>query len=181
MRVHLLALPLAVLVACGAAPVDSRDLTRQSFWQEPALAAEDHASACAVVFTPAPELLAETLAAAARWSAATGCDIRVGEGGIALRLVEERMPTPRGTLAHGATYCASAPCKRSGLVIDVARDHAAVTIPHEMGHALASTTDHVEDDENALMFHTGGEGVILACDLVLVCGALDCALMTPEA
>jgi hypothetical protein len=182
MRLHLLALPLAVLVGCGGAPVDSRDLTRQSFWQAPAPAAETPGGGCEVVFTPAPELRAETLAAAARWSAATGCDIRIGEGGIALRLVEDRMPTPWGTEAHGHTYCPTDDgCKRSALVIDIARDHAAVTVAHEMGHALASTAGHVEDNESALLFHTGGEGAILACDLVLVCAALDCALMTPEA
>lgn len=178
MAPRFLLLLLAVLAACGGAPVDSRDLTRQTFRQE--AEAEVEAPVCEVVFSPVPELLAETVAAAARWSAATGCDIRVGEGGIALRLVEERMITPRGTEAHGRTYCPAESCRRSELVIEVARDHAAMTVAHEMGHALEASFAHVDDDPSALMCHTGGNGTILASDLVLVCAALDCSVMTPE-
>jgi len=170
---------LTLLVACASEP---RELTQLSFGQTTQeTTTETDEPTCEVVFTPDAEILAETQDAAARWSAATGCDIRVGEGGIVVRVVADRMLTPQGTEAHGHTYCPTEGCTRSGLVIDIARDHAPATIAHEMGHALASSTAHVEDDTQALMFHTGGDGAILSPDLVLVCTTLDCSVMTTEA
>jgi len=44
---------------------------------------------CQVIFTPDAGTLAETTEWAARWAAATGCDIRVGEGGIPVLTVPE--------------------------------------------------------------------------------------------
>lgn len=176
---RLLLLAVLLLAACaGSEP--SLDATEET---APLAVAIETAPevVCSVTFTPDPELLAETRQAAARWSAATGCDIRVGEGGIAVRLVAERMVTPEGTEGHGHTYCpTSDPCTRSGLVIDVARDHHPATIAHEMGHALGSSSAHVED-ESALMFHTGGEGAIVSADLCYVCETLGCSAFVPEA
>ena len=175
---HLRALAILALAAIGCASESPAEVTLPAS-PAPEVAAEA-APGCSVVFSPDAELEAETAEAAARWSLATGCDIRVGEGGIRVRLVEEQMPTPSGTMGHGHTYCPGEACKRSELVIDVAREHVARTIAHEMGHALGSTAGHVEDDESALMFHTGGLGLITSPDLVLVCTVLDCSVITPE-
>jgi hypothetical protein len=172
---RLLALLALVLSACaGSAP--SLDATEET---APLAVAVEPEPVCAVTFTPDPELEAETRDAAARWSAATGCAVTVGEGGIRVRLVEDRMITPSGTEAHGQTFCPSDSCRRSELVIEVARDHAEMTVAHEMGHALEASTAHVDDD-GSLMAHTGGNGDITAADLTLVCSVLDCTVFTPE-
>jgi len=175
---RILALVALLLSACaGSEPLDAAEETAPLVV---AIETAPEAPVCSVTFTPAPELDAETREAASRWSAATGCDIRVGEGGIPLRLVEERMVTPSGGEGHGHTYCPTEGCTRSGLVIDVARDHVAATVPHEMGHALGASSGHVEG-ETALMCPTGGDGAIVSADLVYVCEALDCTRFVPEA
>jgi hypothetical protein len=173
---RLLALVALLLTACaGSAP----SLDEATAGETLAPLATTPEPVCAVTFTPDPELAAETRDAAERWSAATGCTITVGEGGIAVRLVEDRMITPQGTEAHGRTFCPADSCRRSALVIEVARDHAEMTIAHEMGHALEASFAHVDDD-CSLMAHTGGNGAITAADLVLVCAVLDCSVFTPE-
>ena len=136
---------------------------------------------CGVVFSPEESLRIEVEATAARWAAATGCDIRVGEGGIPVRVSADLGLSSRGTRVHGWTHCSDleVPCKRSQLIIEVTADHKPATLAHELGHALPNRMDHLEGD--ALMGPAGGAGLISAADLTYVCERLHCQAFVPEA
>jgi len=127
-----------------------------------------------IVFTPDSDVLAPFVAvAAARWAAATGLDIRVGDGGIPWVLVD-RLPTGTGTESLGATAA-----DRSEVLIHVRGKYAwPRTVLHEMGHALWG--DHV-DSMGVLSYHDGYEPIIDTASLESVCERLPCAAFSPEA
>lgn len=168
----LLVLTLAALVGCSA-PVEPSPETASV---EAAQSAPEPAPLpCGTVFTPDPELLADVTAAAARWSVATGCDIRVGQGGTRVRLVSEI--NDNGTLRPGLTHYEA---DGVTLVIDVIAARSAAVLIHEMGHVLFPRPGHVEG-ETALMSHAGGNGRITAADLEYVCAGYGCTAFVPEA
>lgn len=183
---RVLALLSVLSVACGAADTDysiepvSAPVVIAETVETPE-AVETPAPACRVVFSPEESLRPETEEAAARWSKATGCDVAVGEGGIPVRLVDDLGLSERGTRVHGWTHCldTSVPCKRSGLVIDLTPEHKPAAMAHEIGHALPAIMAHVTD-EHALMDNSGGDGFILAADLVQICSVLHCQAFAPE-
>lgn len=163
---------LASLAVGCAAPVESATATASV---EAAQTAQEPAPLpCGTVFTPDPELLADVTAAAARWSAATGCDVRVGEGGTRVRLVSEI--NDNGTLRPGLTHYEA---DGVTLVIAVIAARSGVVLPHEMGHVLDPKPGHV-DGETALMSHAGGNGRITAADLEYVCAGYGCEAFVPE-
>ena len=184
MTLRALGLLSLLSLACASAPAATPTAMEPAAVSTAALEAPvETPEPCQVVFSPAPELLEETTAVAARWATATGCDIRVGEGGIAVRIATDLGLSPLGTKAHGWTHCPvdGETCKRSALLIDLTADHKASALAHEFGHALGSSAAHLPDDEApALMTHWGGDGLITAADLVYVCAALDCQLLAPE-
>lgn len=132
---------------------------------------------CGAVFTPEPALLAETTAAAARWSAATGCDVRVGDGGIPVRLVD--MLYDDAGHAQPEMFGLQHWTESGEIVIDVTALRSQPVIPHEMGHALFPRHGHVDDDVSLMSSH-GGAWRITAADLAFVCEGFPCALFTPE-
>lgn len=165
---------------------------------------------CERVFSPAPELVDATQAAAARWSAATGCDVHVGERGLAVAY----RPTPLvcDGIEHPAALGNLCPSTNTIQVIDVYEhpedlaimvpaytlaDAAARTVLHEIGHALAGNGVHLPGGNvmaagDAEEFATVHEGAhvgtlhenpgqpITTADLELVCAELPCAWMQPE-
>lgn len=140
---------------------------------------------CGKVLTPEPALLEETTRVAARWSAATGCDIRVGENGTPVRLVSQlydgdvEQPGRTLPLEGGGWEVVVSPLRLDH------RIHGEDTVlAHEVGHALNPRDGHVEaapgDKCVALMCSGGGLGTIIAADLEFVCDGYPCASFTPE-
>lgn len=196
MRTALVLLATLLVAACAAEPGESSSSTDVDVVEildtelpqaaEPSLPLVPER--CGAVFTPDAELLEETTTAAARWAAATGCDVRVGEGGILVQLVDvildlEGNPTSR----KGVTRASD---DMSVIILMVTPDRDARALPHELGHALYPVEReqyprghvHTEDGQacEALMCSDGGLGFITAADLVAVCEGFPCATMTPE-
>lgn len=135
---------------------------------------------CSRVFSPDDELLDETLDAAARWSATTGCDVSVGEGGMPVTLVAELL-TSSGEYANGgATVYArdGAFDGCDGLTVAETTDDRARTVAHEMGHCLGAM-GHASDGLLMARPPTATEPINAAA-LALVCEALPCRVMAPE-
>jgi len=130
------------------------------------------APACSVVLSPGPVLVEATAAAADRWSAATGCSITLGEGGVPVSLVLD-IRRPDGSAAPGMT-----PADRSRVDINQATGEAQRwrTIAHELGHVLGA--DHIEGD--GIMGHAGHRDVIDGESLAAVCAVLPCPAFRPE-
>ena len=186
LRLALATFTTLFLACAGAEPSISSDASdaAQTGTLEAAAAAPVEAPVCRVVFSPDPELLDETVAATARWAAATGCDIGVAEGGIAVRLVEQGWMSGNGTTADGHTFTTERqPGELPGtnIEIDIARTHRALSLLHEIGHVLRWDDAHIEDAPAALMFHDGGRGRITAEDVTYACsGPIACMAFVPE-
>lgn len=179
MRRWLIALAVVILlsvnVACGS-PVPS--------------------VACAAVLTPDAALLAETETAAARWSAPTGCDIRVGEGGVPVLAQDRVFVVPDGDgervadadpLAQGSEKCAVA---IGDLGVYVGWRVIVATAPrvfcpslqtaiaHEMGHVLIAADEH---SGSGLMRGAAADGSLIdTSSLALICASFPCATFAPE-
>lgn len=143
--------------------------------------APEPAPTCGFVFSPVPELRDAAESAAARWSAATGCDVRVGEGGLPVTLLAD-MRDREGKPVNGrALVYSNAETRQysrcAGLEISSASTNVARTIAHEMGHCLGA----VGHTAYGLLseFSDGGDD-INADALALVCENLSCAVMEPE-
>lgn len=129
---------------------------------------------CQVVFTPDAELLEETTVEAARWSKATGCDIRVGAGGITVAMATEILNS-EGKARQGVTN------RTNGVItIRVITARRSVVLAHEMGHALAGN-GHIDDELDGVLQRHGKGNLITAADLEFVCETLNCQTFTPEA
>lgn len=180
-----LALALLPLLAACAGGVESDSPSSDAA----ALSADLEApEACGAVLTPDADLLEETTAAADRWSKATGCDVRVGEGGMPVHLVDvvidgEGNPLPAhivGGFHRGENAIYVTPLRDAG------------TVTHEIGHALVPRVDTavypdghhdpeaVEGPCDALMCPGGGLGHIKAQDLAMVCTGFACTAFAPE-
>ena len=145
-------------------------------------AAPEPAPACDLTFSVDPELAAPFAAAAERWSAATGCDVHLGDGGIPVRIVARDSADLFNAQANryepGVTVIDGA-----GIRISLAPDwqtRAHLAPIHEMGHALSKRTGHC-DDPAAVMYWNPKQGAITASDLVYVCALLPCQAFVPEA
>jgi hypothetical protein len=131
------------------------------------------APACSVVLSPGPVLVDATAAAAARWSAATGCDISLGEGGVPVGLALS-IPRPDGSEAPGMT-----PADRSRIDINqrAGEPQRWRTVAHELGHVLG-VDEHVGA---GIMGDVGRLDVIDVAALASVCAHVPCSVMAPEA
>lgn len=121
-----------------------------------------------VVLSPVPELRPIALMAAERWSAATGCNVRVGEGGVPI-VFDSPILRPDGSQAPGATTT-----DRRRVRIDPRHAHKGRVVTHEIGHVLGG----LDLPGDGIM---GTGQPIDAAALASVCTVLDCRLITPEA
>lgn len=134
---------------------------------------------CGMVFSPVAELLEATEIAAARWSTATGCDVRVGEGGLPVT-EQTDMRDRDGDPVNGRALVYSDAVTREyarcdGLVLSTTR--AERTVAHEMGHCLGAM-GHAS--AGMLSEYADGGDLIDAAALDLVCANLACAGFNPE-
>ena len=144
--------------------------------------------------TPSPERCGETFTvidsalllsaenAAARWSAATGCDISiVPENGIPIRFATEeelKMPYKDGRLAAGVTHVGP-----NFMVEDIGYspyrsvEYCSVrrTRAHEMGHAIGCWRHTEQGGQSVLDELWSVEGRITEEALSCVCERLECA------
>lgn len=135
--------------------------------------------------------------AAARWSAATGCELREGEGGIPLSATpllfveydENDFPTlfpdnPDGTRRPlcGISIWNEALTRVAS--IHIALDDAACTgedaATHEMGHALSGLRRHAADGVMAPGRSPEWSPFITEQSLALACAGTPCADPEPE-
>jgi len=129
---------------------------------------------CGMTFDPAPALLEATEAAATRWSAATGCDVRVEAGGVPVRFAsaEERGGHQAAAVRNRVTGEWSV-----GVAPSLLRWTAETLLTHELGHVLGClghTTDGLMAETTTLY------APIDASALDCVCSSLACALFAPE-
>ncbi len=118
-----------------------------------------------------------TETAAAQWGEATGCDIHLGEGGVSVELVE-RITTPEGAPMCGASL------RQAGLVTTIQLSMAtadrcrrpALTLLHEMGHALAPHAPNDGHTQDGLMRaqQDPKATTVDAAAVAVVCGELAC-------
>lgn len=145
---------------------------------EPATAVE---SAAARLFAPTDEARAMTLDALLQWSEATGLDLREGEGGVAVELVDGiadddgRPMCGRSLRSEGEVVA----IQISTRTADRCR-RPAQTLLHEMGHALAP---HAPNDGHT----TGGlmraqqdpeATAVDAAAVAMVCAEVHCQAAT---
>jgi hypothetical protein len=125
------------------------------------------------MLSPGPVLVDATALAAERWSAATGCAITLGDGGIPIGLVLS-IKRPDGSEAPAMT-----PADRSRIDVNQRTGEAQRyrTIAHEIGHLLG-VTDHVAS--NGVMGGEGHTDIIDDESLTAACAAWPCATFRPE-
>lgn len=164
---------VALLVpACAAGASTPPDVEVAAPEPSPTPAAPAHAApSCERVFTPAPELRLDALAAVERWSNATGCSVTVGEGGTPILLVDD-LPRPDGSQAPGATDV-----DRSAIRVHARAVSRARVIMHELGHGLWG--EHT-DTMGVLSLHEGHTDWIDAAALETVCAVTPCGAFRPE-
>lgn len=135
------------------------------------------AEPCGMVFSPVPELLDATVAQAARWSVATGCDIRVGEGGVPV-VIAEQILAPDGTRRRGVAR------EESGVLVRIEIERATAIfsntldtiLGHEIGHVLGAHAHAGCLMASPVVNHAP----ICAADLEAVCASLACSAFNPE-
>jgi hypothetical protein len=164
-----------VLVVVAASPLAGcASASPPSDRASPGLTPTDDASvSCGAAFDPDPVLLADTTAAAARWSAATGCDIRVEAGGVPVQLVLS-IKRPDGSDTPGAVTADLSLVEIHQKARGAQRTR---TVLHEMGHALGAGHVHA----HGVMSDTAPfDAVIDAPSLEEVCAHLACSAFVPE-
>jgi hypothetical protein len=140
---------------------------------------------CGVALEPDAALADVTDEWAGRWSAATGCDVRVESGGIPVLAVEETSiddetqcgVTRRATHIDGSVSVvrveidASAPtgCAQLGY-----------TIAHELGHVLGAR-GHIESGLMVPRLTVDATYWIDESSLEFICAELGCDVFSPEA
>jgi hypothetical protein len=117
--------------------------------------------------------------AAARWSAATGLDIRVGEGGVPVEFVEQAymFGTPVCGVSAGPAFVqvsTQPPAGKCRSVADV--------LAHEVGHALCRSFTQSGDchADTGLMASPSYETAIDGATLSAVCAFAPCSAFVPE-
>jgi hypothetical protein len=137
------------------------------------------------LFSPDAFLESETVEWAERWSRATGVDIHVGPGGVAVTAVDH---IEDGTceLATAASYDSTGfvVLGLSSIVVDITPSHGCTlwseSLGHGMGHVLGG---HGHAESGLMASHVvrrrGGNEIDLPA-LELVCANLDCSWMQPE-
>lgn len=148
-------------------------------------AASDGNDARPTVFSPDPELADVTRQWAERWSAASGLDVRVEEGGIPVLAVDD-VAWADGTVWCGATFQVMRGTRWLGaqaIQVDLTPPDGCVgwgyTVGHEMAHALGAL-DHAE---SGLLANSPALGVIHVIDeaaLELLCINVECPAFNPE-
>lgn len=163
MRALLAWLVATLAAACGTTPPSE---------PEPLVLTAAYEARCErVVLSPEPELRLATMAAAERWSRATGCNVEVGEGGVPV-VAETPILRPDGTEAPGATSD-----DRWLVRVDPRHGKRTDTVTHEVGHVLGA--GHAG---SGLMSDHEGRGTLIDAEsLAAVCAVLDCAAFMPEA
>lgn len=182
LRSSTLVLAAFAFTCCGSPPLAEQDapaaFSAVDDAETPGPAATEP-EGCGMVFSPVPELLEETEAAAARWSAATGCDVRVGEGGVPVVFVD---PIADGLVGIGANgesasggvyrYESTGACAQIG---QVAGHSTGQTIAHEIGHCIGQP-GHTEYG----LMSPYAEGPLDATSLQRVCDVFPCVTFSPE-
>jgi hypothetical protein len=128
------------------------------------------AAAEPIVLSPDAELADEVAAAAARWAAATGRALELGDGGLPI-LAADAIPREDGTQARGETMMG-----QYSRIHRRAPDRAR-TVLHELGHLLGG--DHV-DTMGVLSYRRGYVAIIDGASLAAVCERLECLAFRPE-
>lgn len=175
----MLALGASVLSMCCASGVELNDPELAPLADAVWVLHDDEP--CGMAFDPVPELLQDTVSAAARWSVATGCDVRVESGGIPIR-AEGYLQDETGDAACGLATWDDA---RTGVqtisiaMVDI-RCLPPYTVLHEMGHALADIQAHSLSGVMAAAASKGKSTRINAASLELVCRGMHCAHFEPE-
>lgn len=153
----------------GVVPPPSDDGARTP----PERAIYDAEPVCEVVLSPLGVLTEPTRLAAERWSAATGCDVRLGEGGAVIELAL-RVQRPDGSDAPGVTSP-----ERDHVLISsrVGEAQRFRTVAHEVGHVLGA--DHTAS--NGIQGEAAGRTDIIDAEaLEQVCATLPCPAFRPE-
>lgn len=110
------------------------------------------AARCGAVFSADSGIAELVESAATQWSEATGCDVRLGEGGIPVSYVE-RIVDARGNPQCGETHRLR---DDSGAILGVDFIHISTNLAdrchlhardvlHEMGHGLAPHRGHTTE------------------------------------
>jgi hypothetical protein len=161
----------ALVLACSSPPDAPRDAAPE---------------ACDFAFDPEPDLEGITVAAAERWSAATGCNVHVAAGGAAIVAWPSMYGTvlPDGSLSidqhvGDRRMCGAWDPATSTMYVAPCSRPLAFSVGHEMGHALGLLTHSA----SGIMAETVAQAsdVIDDASLALVCSALECPAFAPEA
>lgn len=159
---------LSLLVACSEAspPGGLVAVTRSDLTPPPA---------CSVTLSAETALYSYVEESAARWSLATGCDVRMGDGGVAFQLAPDLPFGEGGAQVPGWTQ----DDRRLVLINTRAREaQRERSVPHELGHVLGGY--HTLSD-GVLSGAKHRRNVIDAEGLGSVCATLDCQAFNPEA
>jgi hypothetical protein len=136
---------------------------------------------CGMAFHPDPELQGAVAQAGARWSVATGCDVRAEEGGVPVYAYAHLYSTSE----PDREICGSATWSEDGaevirLDVSLACNDVEDTVTHEVGHALARLKGHSFTGVMASGMNEDRTGVIDASSLELVCYLFDCVAFNTE-
>lgn len=194
LRFYLTALALSAF-GCGSPPEAQPDASESTPLDDAETPAPDanEPEGCGMVFSPVPELRRATEIAAARWSAATGCDVRVGEGGVPLRALplvfavqDSRGIRVAGEPIDGGEQLCGASFGRIGESITWQVSIATATpgcpsaehiVTHETGHVLRA--DYGHSNGGSMQVPLLG-GPIEETSLGFVCSGFPCAGFNPE-
>lgn len=170
MRIPLLILALS-LTCCGApgepAPEESQESVEAA---GEALEPEG----CGMVFSPQDLLLEATRSAVERWSAATGCDLSIGEGGVAVELALS-IEKPDGTQGPGIT---DPDLSRIRIHQRAGKEQRVRTVAHEFCHVFGVGAEH--SDTTGICGPKGHTYDIDAKSLADVCSRIPCRAFNPE-
>lgn len=180
-------LALALLPSCVSTP------PTQTEEAAPGQATFVLSAQCVFAFAPDEGAMPAVAAAAVRWSAATGCDVRVAPDGVPV------ISAPRWYGIDGVDEPITEPvigsrslCGRSiwddartgVVVIYLSLEEPTCTAEygalHEMGHALTGRQGHARDGALAGGGQPGASDVITLGTLEAVCTGIPCEHMTPE-
>lgn len=147
--------------------------------------APEAAKGCDVALEPDAAVADVTDEWSGRWSAATGCDVRVESGGVPVLAVEE------SSIDDGKTRCGSTQrlirdeetIRVLSVEIDLTPPDECVgwgyTVGHEIGHVIGGR-GHAESGLMVDRLPLGVVHVIDEAALELVCASVECSSFNPE-